>query len=144
MRLRDVLDEVKDHPYLTVPEDMELDRLAQLLQEQPGVRSIYVLDTDGRLAGAVSPGRLIRILTASRHSGEFTPRRLMKCITCHHVRDIMTPKLIYASPDNGLDEVVDKMIQGNIKEIPVLDSSGKLLKNPGLLELWSKMESSVA
>ncbi len=139
LKIRDVIPELQDHPYLTVEADTPLTEVAELVRKHPEARSIFVRDKNGRIAGAISIGRLIRTLTATRSGGEFSTRRLMRCITCTNAGDIMTRELISATPDQHVDAVIDRMIQGNIKEIPVLDSTGSIIVNAGLIDLWSRI-----
>jgi len=138
-RIADILNRLQDHPFVTVPEDMPVQEVAEIIRKQPDVRSIFVTDSKGRLKGALSLGKLIRTITASRTGRDFNTRRLLRCLTCSRAGDIMTHNLITASLDDPVDEVTDRMLEGNIKEIPVVDKNGGIIRNAGLLDLWSRL-----
>lgn len=116
MQLREILDEIKNYPYVTVSEQMPVADIAELIRGRPDVRSIFVLDSGGRVRGTISMGRLIRTVTGARGGG-FSTRRLMRCLTCSRAGDIMTSRIITAVPDDDIEQVVDRMLAGNIKEI---------------------------
>ena len=139
LKVGDVLDEIESHPFITVSVNTPLEEVAAQVRKHPDARSIFVKDESGHLKGAISIGRLIRTLTATRTGGEFSTRRLMRCLTCSHAGDIMTKELLFATPDQQIDEVIDRMLQGNIKEIPVLDKKGNIISNAGILDLWSRI-----
>ncbi len=138
-RIKDVIDQIEGHPFLSVPEETTLREIAHILRQKPDVRGIYVTDRKGHLKGAISLGKLIRNITARRYNKAFGTRRLLRCITCSKARDIMTTNLLKATLDTPIDSVVDSMIESDIKEIPIVDIQGKIIKNAGLLDLWSHL-----
>ena len=139
LHIGDIIDTLRDHPFVTVPEDMAVAEVAEIVRKQPDVRSIFVTDKNGGLKGALSLGKLIRTITASRAGRDFSTRRLIRCLACSSARDIMTPHLITASLNDPADQVVDRMLEGNIKEIPIVDDKGRIIRNAGLLDLWSRL-----
>ena len=142
LKLKDVLNTLHNHPYITVSADTPLSEVAELVRHSPDVRSIFVTDNNGKISGALSIGRLIRTITARRSGADFSTRLLLRCITCSRAGEIMTSPLISAGPDDYIDEVIDRMLEGHIKEIPVLDREGNITVNAGLLDLWSKYDNS--
>ena len=137
--IKDILDKLQDYPFVMVPEGMPVTEVSEIIRKKPDVRSIFVTGDDGRLKGALSMGKLIRTITASRTGREFSTRRLIRCLTCSRAGDIMSSHLISASLNDPLDQVIDRMLDGNIKEIPILDDNGRIIRNAGLLDLWSKL-----
>ena len=140
VRLEKVLDSLSDYPYLLVGENDSVEEVARKLREQPGIRSIYVVDGEGRVVGALSLGRFIRVLTSPRCRYRFSTRNLLSCLTADSVRDLMDDHLIYARPHDRVLDVIERMLRKNIKEVPILDEQGRILKNAGLLELWDLLE----
>ena len=143
MELKQVIDRLPDHGFLKVPAGMTIPKLMKLARENKGVRSIYVEDVKGRVIGEVSLGNLIKAVTAKRQCySRLSPRNLLSCITCQKVQDIMDRKLISAQLRDDVEEVLMKFIGNNIKEMPVLDEDGKILKNIGVLDLWAVAEGT--
>ncbi len=141
MQLKQVLDRLPNHAFLKVPADTSVSDLTDLVRQNPGIRSIYVEDEHGAITGEVSLGGLIKTVTARRQcTARLSTRSLLSCITCKSVRDIMDKTLIWAAPAEDVEEVLMKFIRNNIKEMPVLDERGRIIKNIGVLDLWAIAE----
>lgn len=138
MQLDKIMDRLPDHKYIKVSCGMSIPQLTELVRDQPGIRSIYVEDENGRIVGEVSLGSLIKIVTARRQRyPRLSARTLLSRITSSKVQDIMDRNLIFAMPEEDVEIVIMRSISHNIKEIPVLDLDGKILKNIGVLDLWA-------
>ncbi|GEM_PF-1107002 len=138
--LGELLEKLSDYPYVLVNEKDSLPEIGKRIRTMPGVRSIYVVDHNNRVIGAISPSRFIRTIMSPGSSYEFSVRNLMDHITCNCASDIMDDHLVYALPTEPIQTIIKKMLQREIKEIPVLDDQGRIIKNVGLLELWHVIE----
>jgi CBS domain-containing protein len=138
--LGEVIDSLSDYPYILVGEDETLEEVARKVKGRPGIRSIYVVDEAGGVKGALSLGRFIRVLTSPRCRYRFSTRNLLSCLTADSVRDLMDDHLIFARAEDRVLDVIERMLKKNIKEVPVLDEQGRIVKNVGLLELWDVLE----
>ena len=136
MKIRDALTQVAGLPYLAVGGDCTLEEISDRIKDQRQARGIYVVDAEGRLIGTLSLGVLIRHLTAARRQPVFHVRSLLSSLTSAQVIDLMDKHVLYAQPDDDLQEVLDRMIRGNIKEIPVVDEDRRPLAVVSLLDLW--------
>ena len=143
MKINEILQEIREHPYLKVYETTPLNQVARELIEHPEIRSIYVVDAQERLKGTLSLGTLIRSLTAERHRPYFHTRSLLECITCQQVGDIMNEDVLSASAQDDVERVLNLMINRNIKEIPIVDQKGRLVSNVGLLDIWRLTEADI-
>ncbi len=144
MKLSQVLDNLPNHTFLKVPVDTSISELTELVRQHPGIRSIYVEDEKGSITGEVSLGSLIKTVTAKRQCrARLSTRNLLSCITCRRVQDIMDKKLLWARPDEDVEAVLMKFIRNNIKEMPVLDKKGRIIKNIGVLDLWALAEKGI-
>ncbi|HID98339.1 MAG TPA: CBS domain-containing protein [Thermodesulfobacteriaceae bacterium] len=140
MKIKDILDKADSLPCIRVHAGLPIGSVAEKLMETPQVREIYVVDKNGRLVGGVSPGRLIRMICAAKRGSQFSTRRLLTSIACEHISDIMDPRIIFARKEDNLDEVIELMLDGNIKEIPIVDQSRRIIANLGILDLWRLAE----
>ena len=144
MKLKDVLSIIPDYSYVIVEKDMPVDKLKELVRKQHGIRSIYVTDKNGKVLGEISMGALIKNVTAVRRcKSRINPRELLSCIIPNRAGDIMDRRLVYAKPDEDVEDVLDRCIKYNIKEMPVLDEKGNLVKNVGVLDLVKVLEDKV-
>jgi CBS domain-containing protein len=136
MKVSEALTQVDSLPYLTVEGDCTLEEISDRIKDQRQARGIYVVDAEGRLIGALSLGVLIRHLTAARRRPVFHVRSLLTRLTSAQVVDLMEKHVLYARPEEDLHEVLDRMIRGNIKEIPVVNEDRRLMAVLSLLDLW--------
>lgn len=99
------------------------------LMLQNGISGLPVVDEAGRLVGLVTEGDLLRrgetgterhrprwieFLRSGRLAEEYTRSHARK------VEDVMTAKIVTASEDTPLDQVVDLMERRRIKRVPIL------------------------
>ena len=145
MQLSQIVHKLPNHEFLKVPLDTSIQELTKLVREKHGIRSIYIEDKKGRIMGEVSLGSLIKAVTARRQcTARLSTRNLLSCITCQRVQDIMDERLISAGLNEDAEAVLMKFIKNNIKEMPVLDRNGKIIKNIGVLDLWAVLEDTHA
>ncbi len=52
----------------------------------------------------------------------------------------MDRALVYAKADEEVEDVLDRCLRYNIKEMPVLDGKGHIIKNVGVLDLLGVLE----
>ena len=136
MKVSEALTQVASLPYLAVEGDCTLEEISDRIKDQRQTRGIYVVDAEGRLIGTLSLGVLIRHLTAARRQPMFHVRSLLTRLTSAQVVDLMDKHVLYAQPGEDLHEVLDRMIRGNIKEVPVVDENRRILAVLSLLDLW--------
>ena len=140
MQIGEALEKIEKLPYLAIPRDLTLEEIAARIDDLRQVRGIYVIDDQGRLQGTLSLGAIIRNFIAARRKPRlFHTRSLLASITSEKVADIMDKYVIYARREDDLEATVDRMVQTNIKEIPVVDEVGRIIANIGLFDLWQLM-----
>ncbi len=141
VKLASVLNSLPNYEYVVVRQDMPIENLKKIVRKHPGIRSIYVTDNEGRVLGELSIGALIKNISAKRRcTSRINTRELLSCLTCRRASDIMDRRLVFASPDEDVESVLDRALRYNLKEMPVLDKSGKLLKNISVLDLLAVLE----
>ena len=95
------------HDHATLAE--AIDEIRRQSAEDEDLYQVFVVDSDGRLAGTVPIARLI--VTA--------PTRV--------VRDVMEPPAVQVSPVQDQEEVARLMARYNLPAVPVVDEDGRLL-----------------
>ncbi len=140
MKIGEVLDKIENMPYLAISGDCALNEATKKISGVRQLRSIYVIDKQERLQGILSLGVLIREVIAVRHKPQFSIRSLLTRITSEDVADIMDKHVIYAKKDDNLEQILERMIYHNIKEIPVVDEDQQIIANVGILDLCRLME----
>jgi len=121
--------------------DMPLVRAAHLLktakrsEEMVGVKGLPVLDQSGKMVGFLSIGDILKAVFPSYMSlmnlGDFTWDGMVedfaKKAACKHVSNIMTTDIITVPDEAPLMECVDHMLKYNVRRLPVIDKTGKVV-----------------
>jgi CBS domain-containing protein len=140
MKIGDVLHKIGNLPYLTIHIDCTLEEASRKIADVGHLRTIYVLDHEGRLRGILSLGELIRSMITAGHKPHFHARSLLARITAKKAADIMDEYVVYARKENDLNSILERMIDNHIKEIPVVDEDKKIIANIGIIDLWKLIE----
>ena len=101
------------HEVYSIREDATVHDVARYLREQK-VRSVGVLDADGRLVGVVSQSDISNKVAAEN-----------KCPTWLRVSEIMTRELLTVTPDESLDDCLRLMEKNGVYHLLVVEESGK-------------------
>ncbi len=118
-------------PVVQAPRDMPFKELVQLLTEHD-VTAVPVVDGSGRPVGVVSEGDLLR-----KTSGQADPSGLLPVphpeawerakARGAKAEELMSAPAVCARPEWTVVEAARVMSDGNIKRLPVVDETGKLL-----------------
>jgi CBS domain-containing protein len=141
MKVKDVLPQIGNLPYLTIHVDCTLEEASKKITDAGHLRNIYVVNHQGQLQGVLSLGELIRSLITSGHKPHFHARSLLVRITAEIVADIMDKYMVCAKKEEDLNSVLERMIDNHIKEIPVIDDKKKIIANIGIIDLWKLIEN---
>jgi CBS domain-containing protein len=107
-------------------------------------RIVYVVDADGALEGAISLDSLKDTifryyLDTQVGDALVVTEHLLEIFASETAQDLMETGLITCHEDESLQEVIARMIEGNLKDLPVLNREGRLIGDVDilcLLELW--------
>lgn len=102
--------------------------------EESSVNGMVVLEHGIQLAGIVTIKDIVKAIIPSYlddNIGGFTWEGMFE-ERAHKagnmlVRDIMTPELITAKPDDMVIHCADQMLENRVQRLPVVDDSGKVL-----------------
>lgn len=103
---------------VTVSPGQTLDELKHLIQKTQ-FAAYPVLDQKRNLIGLVTQEDMLRAVRPS--SGRIMPD--IELIFATTVENIMSPRVITVAPQTHIEEVIDKMIEHNLRTIPVTEDS---------------------
>jgi predicted transcriptional regulator len=122
---------------VTVHREASLDEVVERMLEGAGVRDVYV--ADGRtILGHISQRKIAHLLLAE-HRRRHTRRQIMDQIAGGAVQDLMDLHFASARPDEELDNVVDRMLEHDIEDLPVLDAQRQLV---GAIRLTTVLQAA--
>ncbi|NMC64506.1 MAG: CBS domain-containing protein [SAR324 cluster bacterium] len=110
MSVSSVLKSKGNNVFKIAPDDSLSDCITLLNQERIG--ALLVVERDGRISGIISERDILRIAG----SKPFKPTHIV-------VKDVMTPvaRLITATLDESLQEIMERMTMNRIRHIPIMD-----------------------
>jgi len=135
MRVRDVVARHKNREVPLVGRDTPIDELAKAIEWHRHSRQLYIVDEQDHLLGNVTLGRLVMYVFASSHGSSMNPRHVMGLITCKTAGDLMTEGTLSVEMDEAVEEVLERMVSGNVDEVPVLDESGRVVADLTMIDL---------
>ena len=137
MKVKDLMIPIHDflRPDVTLKEAVNLLHIARRDAEKQGVKGLPVLDDHYKLIGILSMRDILKAVYPSYMSmmnlGNFTWDGMLESlakragaekVVAHMSRDLWT-----VQENDSLMECVDLMIKHDIKRVPVLDQSGKVV-----------------
>jgi CBS domain-containing protein len=124
--IRQLLDEKGYLIHAIAPEAMVIDAIK--LMSEMGIGALLVLE-EGNLVGIISERDYTRKVILQNRSSLNTP-----------VRDIMTSKVLYMSPEQTVDECMVLMSKHRIRHMPVMDNG----KPVGVLSIKDVMHNIIS
>ena len=126
-------------------EDATLEELASEVVKKKVKRNAYVVDSKGRLIGYVplkklANNLLLDYLSSSSYKVRLT-RSIIDAMTSEKVEDITIRSVVSCRLDEDVEKVIERLLEMDIEEMPVIDADGKIVARFGLtniLELWLK------
>lgn len=137
MKAKDLMIPLQDYlrPENTLKEAVNLLKTARRGEERVGVKGLPVIDEKGRLVGMLSMRDILKAVfpfyLSMMELGDFTWDGMVESIAKKSsgrlVKDVMSKVVITVNDDAPLMECVDHMIKHNIKRLPVIDKSGRVI-----------------
>jgi acetoin utilization protein AcuB len=107
---------------LTLTEQATLEDAAELMRERD-IRHVPIVDRAGALVGIVSD-RDLGSLDLGRLIGDAGVEGVRAHLATPVVK-VMTPEVITVGPEDGLDEVVDLMLESRVGAVPVVEEHSR-------------------
>lgn len=122
-------------PETTLKEAANLLRAAKRGEEKSGVKGLPVLDKSGRMLGFLSMGDILKavfptylsLMNLGHYTWDGMAEDLAKKAGNRNVSEMMTKKVVTIHDDAPLMECIDHMIKNNVKRLPVVDTTGKVV-----------------
>ena len=142
-KVKDYLKPVKD-PAPFVKEDEPIIDIAQYVARYNFRWGIFVVDKNDKLVGFIKLETLIRHLLkeqSPRIGSVISTRHLIDTLFSGSARDIMSKNVPFVREDERIKTAIDKMLEYNMKIMPVLDNGGKVI---GFLDMSTIINYSLS
>lgn len=110
----------------TVRKDQPPSEVADRMFRDHGVRDLYVVDAEGRLIGHIGFAALARLVLAA-HQPRHSLRQLLHRVAPGPARELMSRNFVTAHLDEELDDVLARMLDHDVQDLPVTNKDGQLL-----------------
>ena len=133
--VRDVVARHKGRQVPLVRQDTPIERLPVAIQFHRHSRQLYVVDGQNHLLGNITLGRLVMYMFARSHGSSMNPRHVMGLITHETAGDIMSDGTLSARMDDDLEDLLERMVDANVDEVPVVDDDGKIVNDLTMIDM---------
>lgn len=111
---------------VTIHPESSLEQAVDQLLSGAGVQDLYVVSGENVVLGHLSHRRLVALLLAE-HRPVHTRRQLMERIVNGTVEELMEGEVVFARPEEELDDVLCRFIDHDLQDMVVLDAQGVLV-----------------
>lgn len=139
-QVRDLLEHFGERALPLVSLEAEREELVAAMDRFRRNSLLFVVDEKNRLQGALAVKQLVRHLLAPSHEPQIHGRRLFNQLTSSSAEQWMIAHPLCATPEEDLRELLERMIQANVKEVPVLDPKGRVIGDLTLVDLAVYLE----
>ncbi len=142
-RVKDYLKPIKE-PVPFVKEDDPIIDIAQYVAKYNFRWGIFVVDEKNRLVGFIKLDNLIRHLLkeqSPRIGSVISTRHLLDTLFSGSAKDIMSKNVPFVKEDEPIKTAINKMLEYNMKIMPVLDDEGKVI---GFLDMSTIINYSLS
>jgi len=119
---------------VTVSPDATMERIAATFLSRAGLRDLYIATSEGRLLGALHHRRLAQLLLAE-HRPVQTVHQILERISGGVASELMDREFVTAHPSEALDNVLHRMLEYGVEDMPVVDDAETIVGNINLTEV---------
>ncbi len=124
MKVSDWLRKHPIHPGV-VQEDWSLEQIMEKLLSNSRLNDLYVLDANNQVIGHLSYKKLAKLVLAE-HSAHHTRSQILERVVSGTASELMEAHFVSASPDENLDEILYRLLDHWVEDLPVIDQRGEL------------------
>lgn len=131
----DLLQRLPVRPLPVIPEQATAEEVINAFADSKHTRLMYVLSDSGRLVGVISLGRLVRHVLNSYHEPKIHSRHLLNMLCSDTASHLMQKEIVSAVLSENVEDVLQRMIHSNVKEVAVLDDEQKVVADLTMVDI---------
>jgi len=128
-------------PYETACEispDAKIAAIVDAFVCAPDLHHVCIVNEEGRLLGLLNRKRLFKSIFSHHIAADSRISSLLQLHTAEISSDIMITDIVTTTESEEIDAVIARMIEKNIREVPVMDENGSVIGFLTLLMLMKK------
>jgi CBS domain-containing protein len=122
MKISEVLAHLEPREVPFAQEDDSIDDVIRVAVRFPHTRLVYVVDEERRFVGTITMGSLLRHIFPHHYEEKVHAHGVLRRITAETARSIMDKGDVFATPEETVDEVLERMAETRAKEMAVVDA----------------------
>ncbi len=139
--IKEVIKGLSTRELPVIHEDASIEEVMSVLVSSRHSRMLNVVNERKQLVGTISLGALTRHVFAHDREPTVHARSLVGAISRETAGDIMRKRPITATVDDEIGTVTRRMLKANVKEIPIVDSEGRVINDITIVDLLQHLLS---
>ena len=134
-KIADLLDNLKQRKIPAIYEQASISEIIEAFAGSSHSRLLYVVDQEERLKGFISLGNLVRHVFFDYHDPYIDTRKITHMAVSEIAVHFMQREPQFAVASEDLQNVLQRMIKYNIKEIPIVDDEKRIVADITIVDL---------
>jgi len=137
-KIADLIKDLQKRKVPVIHEQADMTDIIEAFAGSTHSRLLYVVDPEGRLTGYISLGNLVRHVFFHYHDPHIDTRRFTHMAISETAGHFMQREPHFAVASEDLQAVLQRMVQDNIKEIPIVDNDKKIVADLTIVDLLNQ------
>ncbi len=142
LKIADLITDMEHREVPIINEQADIDEIIQAFARSTHARLLYVVGKKGKLKGFLSLGNLVRHVFFHYHEPHIHTRSLTHMAVSEKAEHFMQRSPQFAVASDDLQEVLQRMIKNNIKEIPIVDEGEKVVADLTIVDFLNHYRKS--
>ena len=134
-KIADLVERLKQRKIPVVSKRATVSEIIDAFAASDHSRILYVVDDEGSFRGVLSLGNMIRHVFFHYHDPSIDSRSLVSMVVSETAGDFMQKEPMVAMLSDDIEAVLQRMIDHNVKEIPILDDEKRLVADLTIVDL---------
>lgn len=134
-KIADLVERLKQRKVPVVPKRATISEIIDAFAASDHSRILYVVDDEGRFRGVLSLGNMIRHVFFHYHDPSIDSRSLVSMVVSETAGDFMQKEPMVTMLSDDVEAVLQRMIDHNVKEIPILDDEKRVVADLTIVDL---------
>jgi CBS domain-containing protein len=134
-KIADLVERLKERKVPVVPKRATVSEIIDAFAASDHSRILYVVDDEGSFRGVLSLGNMIRHVFFHYHDPSIDSRSLVSMVVSETAGDFMQKEPMVTMLSDDVEAVLQRMIDHNVKEIPILDDEKRVIADLTIVDL---------
>ncbi len=141
-KIADLMEQLKQRKVPVVPRRATVSEIIDAFAASDHSRILYVVDDECRFIGVLSLGNMIRHVFFHYHDpSSIDSRSIINMVVSETAGDFMQREPMFAIHSEDVEDILQRMIDHNVKEIPILDDEKRVIADITIVDLLKYYKS---